>query len=236
MKLFPPQLKAEVKFSTGSNVSIPEREWQALYPESDRVVGFIAVLCLVGDHEIDGHWVLLDPMRAFPGRKTGAISLALSQLARIGQRQKHLQSLHDALEDAWRPYLHGYLAYAIGSRADLQSELERRYRARNLAAPICADPILNCDHLNNLRQIVNAHGEGVAGGVFQDLFAYLLAYLGYTKVVSNAIGVPDITASGLTGNESVTLSSFNRSEIERMAQLCEKAGDVELAGRLRGLG
>lgn len=93
--------------------------------------------------------------------------------------------------------------------------------------------MLDLDHLENVRRVVEAHGESVTGGIFQDLFAYLLGFIGYTTVVSNAIGVPDVAASGLRGNGSDNQQSFSRGEIERIADLCEKAGEGALADRLR---
>jgi len=233
MKSFPPQLKAEVKFSTGSIVSVPEREWQALQPEAETVVGAIAVLCLSGNRDLDGEWILLDPARAFPSRKAGPITLQVSEFARIAERQKHLYSLRQALSAAWRPYLHAYLTLAIASRANLQDELSVRQRTGTLGELVCTDAVLDCDHLSHLREIVDAHGEGVAGGVFQDLFAYLLGYIGYASVVSNPIGVPDIMASGLIGGAPANLAEFTRGEIERIVKLCDKAGELDLARRLR---
>lgn len=95
------------------------------------------------------------------------------------------------------------------------------------------DRILDLDHLANIRRVVGAHGEGVAGGIFQDLFACLPGLIGYATVVSNTIGVPDVAASGLCDGESVNRQSFSHVEIERMAELCEKAGELVLAVRLR---
>ena len=229
----PPQLKAEVKFSTGTVVSVPEREWQALQPETETAVGVIAVLCLAGNREFDGEWILLDSARAFPGRNAGTISMQLTDFARIGERQKHLHSLRQALSAAWRPYLHTYLTHATASRATLQSELSDRHRAGTLGDFLCADAILDCDHFAHLRQIVDTHGEGVAGGIFQDLFGYLLGCVGYANVVSNPIGVPDIMASGLVDGASASVADFTPRELERLAELCEKAGEMDLARRLR---
>lgn len=235
MNGLPPQIKAEVKFSTGSVISVPEREWKALQPEAEQVLGVIAVLCLAGDRDLDGQWFLVDPVEAFRGRKTGAISIATRELARIAERQTHLDPLRDALSPAWRPFLHGYRDRAIASRSMLQSELERRHRAGKLGEGMSSDHILDCDHVETVRQVLKAHGEGIAGGIFQDLFAYLLGYLGYANIISNTIGVPDVRACGLIGTEPLDLQSFNRGEIERMAELCENAGELNLAARLRGV-
>jgi len=235
MKSFPPQLKAEVKFSTGTMVSVPEREWQALQPEADAVVGVIAVMSLAGNREFDGEWIVVDAARAFPERKAGPITLQVGDLARMAERQKPLHSLRQAIGAAWRPYLHTYLGHAIASRAALQLELSGRQRGGTLGQLMCSDPILDCDHLSHLRQIVDTHGEGVAGGVFQELFAYLLGYLGYTNVISNPIGVPDIMASGLAEGIPKGVAEFTPRELVRLAELCEEGGELELAVRLRGL-
>ena len=69
MNELPPQLKVEVKFTTSAGVSIPTREREALRPDADGAVGVIAVMCLCGDRELDGRWILVDPEDAFGRRK-----------------------------------------------------------------------------------------------------------------------------------------------------------------------
>ena len=236
MNSLPPQIKAEIKFSTGQVINVPEREWKALQPEAPQVVGIIAVLCLIGDLEVDGEWILVDPTHALLNNKAGAISITVRELTRIAARQTHLRALRDALAPAWRCFLSSYFDRAIASRAALADELKRRHSAGRLVEGISGDRMLDCDHLENVRQIVRAYGEGVAGCIFQDLFAYLLGSLGYRHIVCNTIGVPDVTASGLIGTESFNLCSFNACEIARIAEVCENAGELQLADRLRRVG
>lgn len=68
MNGLPPRIKAEVKFTTSSGVSVPERERNAVYPDVDGTVGVIAVMSLFGDRDLDGRWILVDPEKAF-GRR-----------------------------------------------------------------------------------------------------------------------------------------------------------------------
>ena len=156
MNGLPPQLKAEIKFSTGPVITVPEREWKALQPETEQVLGVIAVLCLVGDRDVDGQWILVDPSQAFRSSKAGAISIGTRELARIAERQTHVHPLRNALAPAWRSFLHGYVDHAIASRSVLQSELKNRHTAGKLAECMSGDGILDCDHLENIRRVVGS--------------------------------------------------------------------------------
>jgi len=196
-------------------------------------VGVIAVMSLFGDRDLDGRWILVDPEKAFSRRQTETVSARIEELARIAEQQRQLHPLRDAIFARWPAFLRTYIEGAISTRANLKIDLKRRHDSGTLGEWVNTDRVLDLDHLENIRRVVDAHGEGVAGGVFQDLFAYLLGFIGYATVVSNTIGVPDVAASGLRGNESADQHSFSRREIERVAELCEKAGEVALADRLR---
>ncbi len=236
MNGLPPRIKAEVKFTTGSGVSVPERERNAVHPDVDGTVGVIAVMSLFGDRDLDGRWILVDPETAFGRRQSETVSARIGDLARIAEQQRQLHPLRHALSGRWPAFLQAYIESAVASRANLKNDLKIRHHSGTLGERVSTDRILDLDHLENVRRVVDAHGEGVAGGIFQDLFAYLLGYIGYATVVSNTIGVPDVSVSGLRGNESVEQQSFSRGEVERMAELCEKAGEVALAKRLRNRG
>ena len=233
MNGLPQRVKAEVKFTTSSGVSVPERELKAVHPDVEGTVGVIAVMSLFGNRELDGRWILVDPEKAFSRRQAGTVSARIGELARIADQQPHLHTLRDAIFARWPAFLRAYIEGAISTRANLKIELKIRHDSGSLGELVSTDRVLDLDHLDNIRRVVHSHGEGVAGGIFQDLFAYLLGSIGYATVVSNTIGVPDVAASGLCGNESVNPQSFSRAEVERMAELCEKAGEVELAERLR---
>ena len=233
MKGLPQRVKAEVKFTTSSGVSVPERERKAVHPEVDGTVGVIAVMSLFGNRDLDGRWILVDPEQAFARRQAGTVSARIAELARVADRQQHLHPLRDAISARWPAFLRAYIEGAISTRANLKIELKRRHDTGTLGDLVSTDRVLDLDHLDNIRRVVDAHGEGIAGGIFQDLFAYLLGSVGYTTVVSNTIGVPDVAASGLSGNLSTHPQSFSPGEVERIAELCEKAGELELADRLR---
>lgn len=233
MNGLPPRIKAEVKFTTSSGVSLPERERKAVHPDVAGTVGVIAVMSLFGDRDLDGRWILVDPEKAFGRRQAETVSARIGELARIAEQQQHLHPLRDALSARWPAFLRAYIEGAISTRANLKIDLKRRHDSGTLGEWVSNDRVLDLDHLENVRRVVDAHGEGVAGGIFQDLFAYLLSSIGYATVVSNTIGVPDVAASGLRGNASVNLQSFSLGEVERMAELCEKAGELALADRLR---
>ena len=236
MNGLPPRIKAEVKFTTSSGISVPERERKAVHPDVEGTVGVIAVMSLYGNRELDGRWILVDAEKAFGRRKAKAISAQIAELARLAEQQRHLHPLRDTLSAHWPAFLQAYLEGATASRANLQSDLKRRHRSGTLGERVGTDRILDLDHLENVGLVVDAHGEGVAGGIFQDLFAYLLGFIGYATVVSNTIGVPDVAASGLRDGEPIGQPSFSRQEIERLAELCEKAGEAALALRLRKQG
>ena len=233
MNGLPPRIKAEVKFTTSSGVSVPERERKAVHPDVEGTVGVIAVMSLFGNRDLDGRWILVDAEKTFGRRKAKTVSFRIGELARIAEQQRQLHPLRDALSAHWPAFLHAYIEGAAASRAKLQNDLKRRHDSGTLGERVGTDRILDLDHLDNIRRVVDAQGEGVAGGIFQDLFAYLLGLIGYATVVSNTIGVPDVAASGLCGGEPVNRQSFSHVEIERMAELCEKAGEVALAARLR---
>jgi hypothetical protein len=229
----PPQLKVEVKFTTSASVSIPTRERKALRPDADGAAGVIAVMCLCGDRELDGRWILVDPEKAFARRKAEALSARIGDLARISEQQRHFQPLRDAVSTRWSAFLQAYVENAVAGRAILQNEFKKRCDSGTLGEPIGVDRVLDIDHLANLRRVVSVHGEGVAGGIFQDFFAALLRLIGYANVVSNPVGVPDVTAFGLRGSEPIDLGTFSRDELDRIAELCAKAGEAALAARLR---
>ena len=64
------------------------------------------------------------------------------------------------------------------------------HSAGNIAERLPKERILDTDHRDAVRSIIEQHGESVAGHVFQDLFAYLVGYAGYADVLLNAVGVP----------------------------------------------
>lgn len=236
MNGLPPRIKAEVKFTTSSGVSVPERERNAVHPDGDGTVGVIAVMSLFGDRDLDGRWILVDPEKAFGRRQAETVSAQIGDLARAAEQQRQLHPLRNALSARWPAFLNANIEGAVAARADLKNDLKRRHESETLGERASTDRVLDLDHLANVRRVVDAHGESVAGGIFQDLFAYLLGSIGYATVVSNTIGVPDVAASGFRGNGFVDQQPFSRGEIERIAELCEKAGEEALAARLRKYG
>ncbi len=133
----------------------------------------------------------------------------------------------------WPAVLEAYIENAIAGRAILQNEFKKRFASGMLGEHVGTDRILDIDHLANIGRVVSTHGESVAGGIFQDFFVVLLRLIGYANVVSNPVGVPDVTASGLHTSDRAELCGFSREEIGRMAELCEEAGEAALSARLR---
>lgn len=107
-------------------------------------------------------------------------------------------------------------------------------KAGKLCDRLTAEPLLELEHREAVRTIVESLGAAVAGHVFQDLLAYLLALAGYGRVQINPVGVPDIEVSELRGrleSDPVTLS-ITRQQAARLVKLCQAAGESELVKAL----
>jgi hypothetical protein len=116
----------------------------------------------------------------------------------------------------------------------LSTELDALLRAGKLQDRLERDPVLDLEHRKAIQAIHHTHGSSVAGHIFQDLLAYLLALAGYGRVQINPIGVPDIELSELrtdTAAQFVTLS-LAQEQVDRIVRLCQKAGALDLARAL----
>jgi hypothetical protein len=92
------------------------------------------------------------------------------------------------------------------------------------------DSVLELEHRNAMRAIVESLGPSVSGHIFQDLLAYLLAFAGYNRIQINPVGIPDIVVSDLVDHADarfITIS-LTQEQVDRLVELGKIAGDEEL--------
>jgi hypothetical protein len=236
----PRLIKAEVKFTTGTSVSLSARELNALRETGDHGVGLVAVLFWCNDRDVDGHWLVTDASNLRVHRSTQTVTVSKGDLRRANNRKEpRLCDLREHLRRCWPPFLQAFLDEAIRGRLELVEELRRCHQEQRLAERLPKYDILEADHRLGIARIVEGWGESVAGHIFQDFFAYLVAQLGYRDVTLNPVGVPDVTLTSLDDLLEVqpvaSLASLTSDELRRLTRYCHEAGDSELADRLRKL-
>jgi hypothetical protein len=228
--MLPSTIKAEVKLTTGSGVSVGARELAALaVPDAD-AVGVIAVLFVGGDRELDGRWIIVDAAD-FRGRTGETVSAARSALLATARAQPWLEPIRRHVDELWPAFLQGFVDVAERGHAALVTELAALHDAGRLRERLPRDRVLAIEHVATVKALVRRHGESDAGRLAQDLLAYLLAVAGYRKVTLNPVGVPDFVLEERMADvqsSRVTLSMPCR-DAERLAALCRAAGDEQLA-------
>ncbi len=235
----PGVIKAEVKFTTGTVVQLPARELEALQDPRHLGLGLVAVLFWCSDPEVDGRWLVRDASELRARRSARTVSVSKDDLRRAERmKQPRLQELRQHLRRSWPRFLQAFLEEAVRGHLTVGEELQRCHRERKLAERLPRYEILEADHQRAMTRLIEAQGESAAGRVLQDLFAYVVALLGYCEVTLNAVGVPDVTLAGLDGlardREPVGGDgSFSPEELQRLERYCREAGDEELAGRIR---
>ncbi len=228
--MLPSKIKAEVKLTTGTGVSLAARELEALAVTDAGAVGLVAVLFVGGDRELDGRWTIVDAAGFF-GRNGESVSSARSALVATARTQSWLDPLRRHVDALWPAFLHAFVESAEQGHAGLVAELETLHAERRLRERVPRDRVLGVEHLANVKELVRRHGESDAGRLAQDLLAYLLALVGYSKVTLNAVGVPDFVLEGCTVGDPVkhVMISLVRTDAERVVALCRAAGDERLA-------
>jgi len=231
---FPKALRIEVKFTTGMTVPVPKREREFLIGKDRDVVGIIAAIFWCNKRAIDGQWFIVDAAESFRTGRSAGGSLGINDLLRLEKCQPWLDGLRDHIHNVWPQFLRAFHGEALAGHEVLSTELDALLRAGKLQDRLERDPVLDLEHRKAIQAIHHTHGSSVAGHIFQDLLAYLLALAGYGRVQINPIGVPDIELSELrtdTAAQFVTLS-LAQEQVDRIVRLCQKAGALDLARAL----
>lgn len=227
-------LRVEAKFTTRKTIAVPKREREALLSRDRNVVGVIAALFWCGKREVDGRWFIVDATESFRSARTAGGSLGIQDLRRIEKGQTWLAGVRQHVEQTWPAFLRAFREVALAGHEVLRTELDGLQKAGKLRDRLSAEPVLELEHREAVCTIVESLGASVAGHVFQDLLAYLLALAGYGRVQINPVGVPDIEVSELRArleSDPVTLS-ITRQQAVRLMKVCQAAGESELVKAL----
>lgn len=231
---YPKALRIEVKFTTGSAIVLPKRELESLLSKDKAIVGAIAAIFWSGKRDVDGKWFIVDAAESLRVGAADVSSLDVQNLQRLERGQTWLASLRDYVGQTWPQFLRAFHDEALAGHETLCAELEALRKSDGLRERVAVEPVLDLEHRNAMRAIVESLGPSVSGHVFQDLLAYLLVLGGYRRVQINPIGVPDIEASEFEGHlrTDAFAVTLTREQIRRLASLSKAAGDSELAGLL----
>jgi Holliday junction resolvase len=229
----PSVLRVEVKFTTGTTISVPRREREALLRSDRAAVGAVAALFWCGERAVDGRWFIVDAAESFRSSGSEATSLGVHDLRRIEKTQPWLAGVRKHVERTWPAFLAAFGQLALAGHDALQKELSALHGSGRLAEHVVGAGVLEIEHRNAVQAIIDRHGAAVAGHVFQDLLAYLLVLAGYATVRTNPIGVPDIELSDVVGADDRRVRlEISRKQVERLIRLARKAGDTALAESL----
>jgi hypothetical protein len=235
---FPATIRIEVKTTTSEAVPLPLRELAALDTKDSNEVGILAALFWCGDRDVDGRWLIADAAATFRQRTAQTISVPKTRMERAHRGQSWLDGLKQHITDVWPPFLQAFFEDAMRGHEALCEVLKHAHENGTVAARLPTERVLDTDHRDAIQSLIDHHGESPAGHIFQDLFAYLVGHAGYSTVTLNPVGVPDVTVSGLVGQESVVpadvdLGSFSERQARTLLKYCEQSGDEELADRVR---
>jgi hypothetical protein len=189
----PDTILAEVKFTTGESFHFPWREREALLSNSEEIVGLLASLFWCGDSHVDGRWLIVDVNEGFRTRGKRSFNVSKREMSMLNSNQAWLDTLRKSLEIYWPPLLQAFLADALEGQRPLKKKLDQFHEQSKLSKALPTEPVLEIDHQEAIRSVIEIHSEAGAGQIFQILFAYLLGLAGYRRVTLNAVGVPDIT-------------------------------------------
>lgn len=231
---FPKALRIEAKFTTGTTFTVPKREREALLGKDQEIVGVIAALFWCGKREVDGRWFIVDAAESFRTGSSDGGSFDVRDLQRIEKGQTWLAAVREYVATTWPRFLRAFHDAALTGHEALCAELEGLRRANRLHEQVTGGAVLELEHRDAMRTIVNSLGPAIAGHVFQDLLAYLLALAGYNRVQINPIGVPDIEVSEFHGDsiaELVTVT-ITHGQANRIVKLCQAAGEDDLVKTL----
>lgn len=230
----PAALSVECKFTTGTTIVIPRRERDALVAIDGGRTGIVAALFWCGQRDYDGRWLIVDAAETLRAGRGATTTLSLADLGRIEKSQAWLDPIRLHVRNWWNPFLMAYRDEALSGHEGLLSELRTLHEDNALRARVTKEHFLDLEHRRAMQEILSTHGPSVAGHIFQDLFAYLLALAGYMTVRLNPIGVPDIELSDLrskaTRKRTVRLTG---AELANVYELCRAAGAQSLAELFR---
>ena len=233
---WPNTIRIEVKSTTGEAVPLPAREFDALATRSDEEAGILAVLFWCGDRSVDGRWLIADAEDAFRKNATQTISVSRQNMQRAHRGQAWLSELKGHIDGLWPAFLQGFLDDAMSGHEALCRVLADCHEHGTVGERLPGHRVLETDHRDSVDQIIRHFGESNAGHIFQDLFAYLVGHAGYSEVLLNAVGVPDITVSGFRQSKAVEqdidLGRLPEPDVQRLLSHCRAAGDEGLANLL----
>ena len=235
---FPATIRIEVKTTTSEAVPLPLRELAALDTKDSNEVGILAALFWCGDRNVDGLWLIADAEATFRQRAAQTISVPKTRMERAHRGQPWLDGLKKHITDVWPPFLQAFFEDAMRGHEALCEVLKHAHENGTVAARLPTERVLDTDHRDAIQSLIEHHGESPAGHIFQDLFAYLVGHAGYTTVTLNAVGVPDVTVSGLRSAGvsdalEVDLGRFTVKEARQLLRYCEDSKDEVLAARIR---
>lgn len=234
--MLPETIRVEVKFTTSTAIVVSARELEALRATDLRSTGLLAALFWCGDRRLDGRWLVVDARESLELTSRRSQRWSKDDLVRVVDHQPWLAGVLTHLDRFWKPLLHAFFDEAMAGREALHEELVRCHADGTTIKRLPGEPVLDAEHREIMTALVEHHGESIAGHVFQELFAYLLAHAGYQKVTVNPVGVPDIVVSVLDRGEIspqlVHLGAFDIADVRRLARYCRRAGDPLLAERI----
>lgn len=236
----PPTLRAEVKLTTGTGVSVSSRELEALAPTVPGELGVLAVLFWCDDREVAERWTIADAA-LFPDRSAETVSFTREAFVSIARSHRHLRALREHVDQNWPGFLQAFEDAALEGHDALSEALARAHREGTLRDRFPPHRVLDFEHRGSLERLIETQGESNAGRIFQDLLAYLVALAGYGSVTNNPVGVPDFVVSGLADRSSACTAAsapagekpvvieLTPGELDRLVLHCRAAGDDDLA-------
>ena len=234
---WPETIRIEVKSTTGDTAPLPLRELDALATKSGDEAGILAVLFWCGDRSVDGRWLIADAEDSFRKNAAQTTSVSKQAMQRAHRGQTWLAELKAHVDELWPSFLQAFFNDALSGHETLCRVLADCHQHGTVAERLPKHRVLETDHRDAVDRIIDHFGESNAGHIFQDLFGYLVGHAGYSEVLLNAVGVPDITVSGFRGSadieQQVDVGQLPEADVRRLLSYCEQAGDEQLASVLR---
>jgi hypothetical protein len=231
--LLPRILRAEVKLTTSMGVALDKRERESLVPRNTSTLGIVAVLFRCADRQVDGRWLIADPNDYWGEITEAGLHISKEDLLRAECGQPSLREIREYVRTNWKAFLQAFREPALAGLEPLKKELSRLHIDGALRSRLPTYQVLDLDHRKTVSAIISAHGESVAGQIFQALFSYLLASAGYRSVTINTVGVPDVELGEPNGERvGYILGPFSQDEVSRLHSYCEAASDQRMAKQI----